>query len=83
MTNLRIHAYECQDAPTGTGPTSPTTHLGGPRQSLTGAASGNVRPVDYLTQAFIGGVLVPPDGVTADHAALLPWLAWSMPFPTV
>jgi hypothetical protein len=27
--------------------------------------------VDYLTQPFVGGVLVPPDDVAADHAALL------------
>lgn len=39
MTTLRIHDYECQDESTDTGPTSPATHLGGPRRSLTGAWS--------------------------------------------
>src|SRR5881227_1238029 len=35
------------------------------------AASGNVRPVHDLAEAFVGGVFVPPDGVAADHAPLL------------
>jgi hypothetical protein len=37
---------------------------------LVSAASGNVRPVHDLAQTLVLGVLVPPDDVAADHAAL-------------
>ncbi|GAA3903325.1 hypothetical protein GCM10023084_64790 [Streptomyces lacrimifluminis] len=38
--------------------------------AVAGAASGNVRPVHDLAEAFVGGVLVSPDDVATDHGCV-------------
>jgi hypothetical protein len=45
--------------------------LDGARRTDAWCSSGNIRRGDDLAQPLVGGVLVPPDDVAADHATLL------------